>query len=502
MAVDPFIQKKADFIRGSKKGLEVRDSLASGLEAMSEVVVDNTGRQTDVETQFQEVIDSTTNKDVVSAPEIIAARAGKPNLKDRLDAEHSEVTAQLGQTENQIGDISALKTVENNSLTEALNGMKGRSTTAYGFDIEEKMKNLYKELSNPFIFKLGMVLIGDSITWGSGSTQKSPYQPRNGTYTDVKNNMVNNSWANLLHKYIGKSFFGETAEQADKTTEGTIIYSKEYNLGFDESPYVTHGGEIETRFTSTTLLGAQYFMPINSYIEFNVVGDEINLNYSSTSSTSDYELFIDDVSKGTFSTSGSASYTNVRKHVFDFGSHKIKIKNVSLSGVLRLEGLSVKKEFIYKNAGIIGSSSDDWQKGNAKGLYDHAFSPYDRHTIIQLGTNDRTKDGWSEPNSPSSSMRLISSIINDIKTDKPNISIYISCANDVGHDESDRAFTMKEVRDLNSNVAVFNNLPFIDNYSATLEFDKNLILDDGLHPNDAGYYIMARNFIGNLFTNI
>ncbi|MDN6288893.1 MAG: hypothetical protein L0J63_01235 [Tetragenococcus koreensis] len=99
MAVDPFIQKKADFIRGSKKGLEVRDSLASGLEAMSEVVVDNTGRQTDVETQFQQVIDNTTNKDVISAPEIIAARAGKPNLKTRIDDFENETTAQLAQTD-------------------------------------------------------------------------------------------------------------------------------------------------------------------------------------------------------------------------------------------------------------------------------------------------------------------------------------------------------------------------------------------------------------------
>ena len=59
------------------------ETLASGLEAMSEEVVNNTDRQTDVESQFQDVIENTTDKDVISAPEIIAARNGEANLKAR-----------------------------------------------------------------------------------------------------------------------------------------------------------------------------------------------------------------------------------------------------------------------------------------------------------------------------------------------------------------------------------------------------------------------------------
>lgn len=100
MAVDPNIKKKADDIRNKIYGKEVRESLASGLEAMSTDVVENTGRQDNVESQFQDVIENTTDKDVISAPEIIAARDGEPNLKARLDKENQEVTAQLAQTEN------------------------------------------------------------------------------------------------------------------------------------------------------------------------------------------------------------------------------------------------------------------------------------------------------------------------------------------------------------------------------------------------------------------
>lgn len=100
MTVDPNIQQKADYIRTRKQGSGVRESLASGLEAMSSDVVENKSRQNAVEDQFQQVIDETTGKDVISAPEIIAARNNEANLKARLDKENQEVTAQLAQTEH------------------------------------------------------------------------------------------------------------------------------------------------------------------------------------------------------------------------------------------------------------------------------------------------------------------------------------------------------------------------------------------------------------------
>src|SRR5699024_6992389 len=51
------------------------------------------------------VSDEMTDKDVISAPEIIAARDGEANLKARLDKENNEVTAQLAQTDNKEKEI-------------------------------------------------------------------------------------------------------------------------------------------------------------------------------------------------------------------------------------------------------------------------------------------------------------------------------------------------------------------------------------------------------------
>lgn len=84
MAINPIIKQKAADIRTKVFGSEVRESLASGLEGMSEDVESIKGRQGNVESQFQNVIDETTDKDVISAPEIIAARGGHNNLSQRL----------------------------------------------------------------------------------------------------------------------------------------------------------------------------------------------------------------------------------------------------------------------------------------------------------------------------------------------------------------------------------------------------------------------------------
>lgn len=69
----------------------------------NEVVINDLNSETrkainDLKTKWQQVINETTGKDVISAPEIIAARNGEANLKARLDKEKNEVTAQLAHT--------------------------------------------------------------------------------------------------------------------------------------------------------------------------------------------------------------------------------------------------------------------------------------------------------------------------------------------------------------------------------------------------------------------
>ena len=58
--------------------------------------------------QFQAVIDSTTGKDVISAPEIIVARDGEANLNARLDKDYNETTDNFTDVNAQLADIAKL----------------------------------------------------------------------------------------------------------------------------------------------------------------------------------------------------------------------------------------------------------------------------------------------------------------------------------------------------------------------------------------------------------
>jgi len=74
-------------LKDLKNQLDERDDNLATLE----------NRQTSVESQFNSLQQELTNKDPISAPEIIAARNGEATLKDRLDKEQQEVNSQLAQ---------------------------------------------------------------------------------------------------------------------------------------------------------------------------------------------------------------------------------------------------------------------------------------------------------------------------------------------------------------------------------------------------------------------
>lgn len=100
------ITQLVKFIREKMFGVDVRESIAKALEKAYEDVVGVTDRQTTVEEQFQSVLDEITGKDVISAPELIAARNGKPDLKTRIDDLENETNAQLAQTVNETSQLS------------------------------------------------------------------------------------------------------------------------------------------------------------------------------------------------------------------------------------------------------------------------------------------------------------------------------------------------------------------------------------------------------------
>ena len=100
--VPSLIRKYADNVRTKTYGQDVREAQARNAEVaglIANEAVDSSKetetRQDTVEAQFNAIQQEMTDKDPISAPEIIAARDGEPTLSDRLDKEHQNVTAQL-----------------------------------------------------------------------------------------------------------------------------------------------------------------------------------------------------------------------------------------------------------------------------------------------------------------------------------------------------------------------------------------------------------------------
>lgn len=80
-----------------KQSIENEPYMAKMREDIAEGISKTGIRQATVEEQFQSVLDETTGKDVISAPEVILARGGARTLGERLYSEKAEVSAQLAQ---------------------------------------------------------------------------------------------------------------------------------------------------------------------------------------------------------------------------------------------------------------------------------------------------------------------------------------------------------------------------------------------------------------------
>lgn len=91
-------RKYSSDIRSKTYGKDVRESIARGVEYAGLIASESVGisnenksRQDKVESQFNSVQQELTDKDPISAPEIIAARGGEPTLNDRLDKEQQKI---------------------------------------------------------------------------------------------------------------------------------------------------------------------------------------------------------------------------------------------------------------------------------------------------------------------------------------------------------------------------------------------------------------------------
>lgn len=163
--VDPRVKLRSTAIFEKMEAKDTRAAQAQGIEISSvvageakNIANDTASRQDDVEEQFQDVIDNTTGKDVIAAPELIAARNGKPNLKTRIDDLENETNAQLAHRPNVIDVTNNGIKNDNVPIGEELNSL---ITQSYGKTLyfPDGVYNLTEPMVTPFEYEKNVHII-------------------------------------------------------------------------------------------------------------------------------------------------------------------------------------------------------------------------------------------------------------------------------------------------------------------------------------------------------
>jgi lysophospholipase L1-like esterase len=439
--------------------------------------------------------------------------------------------SQIAQSVNELidesvlvrGDVTTLQTDSTSLRTDVDGLIDSVSDLSVNVKVNSQLKKLNKSLNNPLHQFLGITLIGDSITWGMTVTGGLPVDPRNGTLTDTRNNGTSPSWSNLLHKYLGNSYYSDDSavEAAWPTSQGGVVefsYSKEVDLFPAHSPI-----KLTAEGTSSwgKILNASAVL--GHAMDGRVVGnDEVSLSFQITGKSFSIvhavlgdgaicDVYVNNTSIGTIDSNSTSSglpisFGNVATFNFDFvkdADVKIVVRGGdSNADLFRVESVRINRQLRVTNQGIIGTNTRAYY---FNGILQSAVRSDDSFSFIQLGTNDRgepaTNGGASSmPTSPSSVYRNLSLIIDYLNS--VDVEPILMCANAVVNNTRPPYFyDMSSVRSEISRLARDKNISFIDNFAKTQKLiaaGDTTWLADGLHPNDDGHNIIFENITDSI----
>lgn len=334
-------------------------------------------------------------------------------------------------------------------------------------------------------------LIGDSITVGVGAEN------------------ANNSWASLLHRWLGESF----ADGVLTTDGNASIYSTDLFVPL-ENPFIPSDGPIfhivnngeklipTGRYNTSAY--TSYYYPFdktasgasgnyNQPITFDLTGDNLTVMYCAFNNAdpdgSVVELRGNGVVLGSFSYYGPESFSKLAEITFPYGKYKMTLTNKSQTNQFRLEGFRFKKTVTVANDGISGSGTGSWLPGSAP--LNNAIARKSEFVTVMLGTNDRV--GKSSYIVYFYLARIVKALRDAGK------DVILMAANAVTASaeapNGGRGFGQREVAAVTKLLADELGLAFIDNHQATVmaKVKGETWTADGLHPNDYGYSLMFDN---------
>jgi len=379
-----------------------------------------------------------------------------------------------------------------------------------------QLASLRDDLINPLVQFIGVVLIGDSITWGVGSSAANSVGANTGLLDAPRNNATSPSWANLFHTFLGLEYFSDSSVTAaawpgSPSGEAVMTYNKTVNLSPLYAPFATYssGGGGGGSWGNTAGSGSAVGRTLDGVapaggdvaeLTWTMTGTGFDLIFASVGDGARYELFVDEVSQGVFDTRSTdlgvpIQYGNVRTH--NFGSYKrnaaIKIRVVAGDPVtrrlLRIEAVRINRTLRVTNQGISGTNANRY----ASLMVGDAVGDDDAYAFIQLGTNDRAEPGSNGYAEAQNALRYnLARVVAGLSvTTKPVLMI----ANAVTNNSAPTyKYDMGAVRSAILDYGKAASIDVVDNYAITKRQAVSAIyMGDGLHPNDYGYWLMFQN---------
>lgn len=359
------------------------------------------------------------------------------------------------------------ETLLSNNIANKLTKISTKEIMSSLFDIATKTK---------------IKLLGDSVTSGEGSTNRTYTSTLVPGTTDKYVANAPNSWAGLLQTLVSSRFNREIVLSA---TNSNIKYFVDYAYS--------------NAYDGATVL-TNYFLGggIRKAIQLDFYSDKLKIAYSTGTNIGKVDVYIDGEKKGTIDGYSTIFGNGVYELDLSLGKHKLEVyetatKNDSSSSYkFYLQNITLKKYASVTNYGISGYRTD-----NTLLIADSVIESDDDIVIIQLGTNDRNA------NEIYAFKRHIRKMIRLGLSKNPNMKFILMSANPLpsvsdnamryyGMFELDRA--VKELAlEFNLICGHVSNYMGIMNYMEYTDVELDSLLADGLHPNDKGYKVMFRN---------
>lgn len=389
-----------------------------------------------------------------------------------------------------------------------------------------QLRNLKEALGDPLVQFVGIVAVGDSITWGRTLPDNGSVTPQTQLLTTARDNASTPSFWNNLRRYIGGQYMkGATLTisnwAASPSGQAIATYVRPVMVYPKDGPFTLSAvGSNQTNSSAARATSPTGFMytladgaPGGSnyqQISFNFTGDTFTLVFRATNTGdfNNYDLIVDGVTVGTYTTQDGVDSVvsgdnNRRVHTFGYVRNKvvtIRTNSTGLAGVRRLylEGIEIPKTVRFTNQGVIGQTARTYDLYNLSGSYSSptAVTGLDQFIFCQFGTNDR--GDTDVPPGPGEFERSMQAILNRLMPLGDVILMVAGPVADSIEPPAPSYMTMQDVRGVLSKVAKTNSLAFIDNFAAFESINPSAILDGNTHPNALGHAIMSRNIINAL----